>query len=139
VDKSERLLNKVIALGEKMGYVFIATADQQGIPHIASSGKIRLAPDGRVEISEWFCPVTLSNLQQKPMLSLVAWDFQSDRGYQLIGEAEKIEETSIMDGYIPASENMPPIPQVERKILLKIKNLLPFTMAPHADMEYEAG
>ena len=139
MDKSERLIKDFIALGEKMGHVFIATADQKGVPHIASSGKIGLTPEGRVEISEWFCPVTLSNLQQKPILSLVAWDFQSDRGYQLIGEAEKIEETSMMDGYIPASENTPSIPQVERKILLKVKSLLPFTMAPHADMEYEAG
>ena len=124
----------VIRLAEKVGHVLIATADQKGSPHMASSGRMELQRDGRLSLSEWFCPGTLSNLQHNPRISVVVWDPESDFGYQLLGETEGIEETAMQDGYSPLLETSR-IPQVERKILFRVDRILHFSLAPHSDIE----
>lgn len=67
-----------MALAEKLRHVFVATADTSGLSHVASAGKLTPAPDGRLVLADWFCPGTVSNLQQNPHIAIVVWDATAD-------------------------------------------------------------
>ena len=121
---------KAVALAEKLRHVFVATADANGLPHLAAAGKLTAESDKRVAVAAWFCPGTVDNLRQ-----LVVWDAAADIGYQLLGEVEKVEELSVLDGYVPGEEEKPPLPQVERQLLVRLEKIIDFSHAPHSDVE----
>jgi hypothetical protein len=129
-------LKKAVILAKKVGRVFVATADPKGLPHIAIAGRITLiSDDGRVAVEAWFCPGTVDNLLRNQKTALVIWDPSVDNGYQLLGETEKVEDTAIMDGYAPRSEDKPPLPQVERRLLIRVDKIIGFKHSPHTDQE----
>lgn len=127
-------LEKAVSLAKKVGYVFIATANAEGISHIAAAGKMELSGKGCVSVTEWFCSQTVANLQENKCTSIVVWDPASDNGYQLLGQLEKVEDSGILDGYVPNEEKLH-LPQVERKLLIKIEKILDFRCGPHSDTE----
>jgi pyridoxine/pyridoxamine 5'-phosphate oxidase len=130
-----KILKKAIALAEKAGSIFIATVDAHGVPHIAAATKADLTPEGRVAITEWFCPGTIANLQQNFHVSLVIWDKENDSGYQLLGDIENVEDICMLNGYDPKTEGKSAIPQVERRVIVNINKVIDFTHAPHTDRE----
>ena len=132
--KKEKL-EKVTCLAEKAGYVFIATADAAGQPHLAAAGKLGLADEDCVTVTEWFCPGTVANLHTNKCVSIVVWAKDSDSGYQLLGRLEKTEDLGVLDGYAPGLEGEPPLPQVEKQLLIRIEKILDFKLAPHSDVE----
>jgi hypothetical protein len=126
-------IQKAVDMGTRVGYALVATCDNKGLPHLAQSRKIETEFDGHVAVSEWFCPGTLSNLEVNPKISLVVWDPASDTGFQLIGESVGIEEAAMLDGYSTTPQT--PVPQVERKIRLRVDKVMQFSHAPHSDEE----
>lgn len=128
-------LEKAVDLSQSVGFVCIATADEKGTPHIATAGKMKLADDGCLAISEWFCLDTMTNLQTNKFVSIVVWDRDSDSGYQMLGELEGIEELGILNGYAPELESGPPLPQVKRRLLIKVQKITDFKLGPHSDAE----
>ncbi len=132
--KPETILSAV-NLGQKLGHVFVATADSKGLPHVAAAGRLSLGTDGLLAVAAWFCPGTVMNIEHNHRISLVVWDAGADTGYQLLGNVEKIEETAMMDGYIPEMESTGPSPQVERQLLVKVNKVMAFSHAPHSDLE----
>ena len=131
-------LEQALSLAQKLRHIFVATANAAGLPHIAAAGKLTSAPFGRVALSAWFCPTTVANLQTNRRVSLVIWDAQEDIGHQLIGEIEKMEEMAMMDGYAPEKESGTSLPQVERRLLIHVDQIIRFSHAPHSDVE-ESG
>jgi len=132
--KKETLKNAV-KLGSRMKYALLATADSDGLPHVAAARKITVEPDGDIGVSEWFCPGTLSNLQVNPRLSIVVWDPIKDTGYQVLGISEKVVDLSMMNGYSQDKEKDRPLPQVERKIHVHVERIIHFSHGPHSDLE----
>jgi hypothetical protein len=132
--KAERLRG-VVHLAEKVGHVFVATADPGGMPHVTTAGKLELAPEGRVIVTEWFCPGTVANLHANKYISVVVWAKDSDSGYQLLGRLDKIKDLGILDGYAPELEEEPPLPQVEKQLLIKVEKIIEFKPGPHSDIE----
>ena len=128
-------LDNAINLAEKLGHVFVATADAGGMPHLAAAAQIHSASEDRVAVSAWFCPGTIANLDQNRHISLVVWDPPSDRGYQLLGEVVQVEEASLMNGFSPEAEKSAPMPQVERRLMVQVAKILAFSHAPHSDLE----
>jgi hypothetical protein len=126
------VLARVLALAEKVSYVFVASADGDGIPHMASAGSFTLAPEERVVLTEWFCPITVANLQQNPHVAIVVWDQIGDEGYQLLGEVERMRDLAILDGFVPGKVD-PIAPQVERELLVRVRQIIGFSHAPHRD------
>ncbi len=132
--KTEKL-EKAVDLSQRIGFVCVATADRRGMPHIATASKIDLADEGCLAITEWFCPGTTANLQTNKFVSVVVWDRDSDSGYQMLGKLEGIEELGILNGYAPDIEPWPPLPQVERRLLIKVQKITDFKLGPHSDAE----
>ncbi len=132
------LLARAIALFEKTGYVFVATADANGTPHIATARHLECIVGGALAVAEWFCPDTIDNLQQNSHTALVIWDVALDNGYQIVGEVERVEDRAMMDGYHVAEEMVEPMPQVERRLILRPDKVLGFSHAPHSDLEEQA-
>lgn len=115
--------------------VFVATADRAVLPHLACAGRLAAAPDGRVLLTEWFCPGTLENLAGNPRISLVVRNQQADSGYQLLGEVERIEDAAVLDGYAPQTRTAPALPQVKRRLVVRVDGVLDFRKAPHTDVK----
>lgn len=125
-------LEEAVALGDEVGYVFVATADAGGLPHLAAAGAVSLETDGRVGVTEWFCPGTMANLEDSRQIALVVWDPEMDRGYQLLGRVTEIKEQAVIDGYVPeAGEGASP--QVERELVISVEEILHFSQGPHSD------
>jgi uncharacterized protein len=127
-------IKKAVSLADKLEHVFVATADEKGMPHVAVAGTVTYMGGAHVSVSSWFCPTTLSNLQMNHHISVVVWDRGKDAGYQLIGESEKIVDLAIMDGYTPSKDEKA-IPQVEREIIVRVIKVIDFMQTLHSDME----
>jgi uncharacterized protein len=133
--KMETLL-KAVELGNKLKNVLLATADETGLPHIASAGKLSLpSGEGLLTVGAWFCPGTVKNLEHNRKIAVLVWDEVHDTGYQLLGEVEEVKEFSFLDGYSAAMEGRMPSPQVERELSIKVKKIIAFSRAPHSDMD----
>lgn len=128
-------LEKAIDLAAQLGHVFVATADSAGMPHVAAAARIRQSEQGLVTVSAWFCPGTMANLEDNQHISLVIWDPAVDKGFQLLGEMVNVAEQAMMNGYSMEAEKNAPIPQVERKLIVRILKILAFSHAPHSDVE----
>ena len=103
------ILRAAVMLGKKIGHVLVATADMEGLPHVAAAGQMDVKSENKVEVSEWFCPGTVANVKANPRVALLVWDAKTDHGYQLLGTVEKIEEGAMMNGYAAELEEMKPI------------------------------
>jgi hypothetical protein len=66
---------------------------------------------------------------------MVVWDTPSDKGYQLLGLVEKIEEIAMMNGYSPEIDDTTVMPQVENRLLVRVDKVIVFSHAPHSDLE----
>ncbi len=130
-----QVLQEAVGLAGKMEYVLIGTANRKKEPHIAVATGINIVDDVHVSVSAWFCPTTVINLFENPFLSLVVWDSQSDRGYQLIGESEGIENMAVLGCWTPEVDKQTPVPQVERRVLVRVDRIIDFKHAPHNDIE----
>ncbi len=128
-------LNTAVELAEKLKHVFVATADPSGMPHVAAAAKLNQMSKDHVTVTAWFCPGTIANLNKNRRISMVVWDAPSDKGYQLLGEVEKVEEIAMMNGYSPETDKLPPIPQVENRLLVRVDKVIVFSHAPHSDLE----
>jgi uncharacterized protein len=122
-------------LAGKVGYVFVATADKSGVPHLSVSGPMKLTDNDTVSITQWFCPGTMDNLQANPNISLIVWDPARDYGFQLSGKIEKIKDIALLDGFEPKKEERIHVPQVERQLTARISKVMHFRKAPHTDTE----
>jgi hypothetical protein len=130
-------LKKIVHLAESVGCVFIATADDKAMPHIAAASRLDYADVEHVTVSEWFCPGTVANLRLNKSVSIVVWSRDTDTGFQLLGTVEKVHDAAILDGYAPAIEQTHPMPQIRKSLLIKVERILDFTLAPHSDTDSE--
>ncbi len=127
-------LNKVVDLAQKVGHIFVATANKGASPHIAAAASLKRTPEGRVLVAAWFCPETVANIRENPSISLVIWDSQKDHGYQMLGHTEQVIDMAMIDGIAPGRETSP-LPQVERQLTVRVDRILEFKHAPHSDIE----
>jgi pyridoxine/pyridoxamine 5'-phosphate oxidase len=125
-------LDEVLSAFERVKRVLVATASADGQPHIMVAGDFALATEGRVVVTEWFCPATMDNLAENPAIAMVIWDRAADEGYQVIGRLDRLTERAIVDGYLPGEEALE-VPQVERDLWIRVDQVLSFTEGPHTD------
>ena len=107
-------ITQAVTLPDKLGHNFVATADAQGLPHVAAAAELSSIAEDKVAVSAWFCPGTLANLNYNRLVSLIVWDEAVDIGFQLLGRVDCIGEKSVRHGYSPETEHLAPLPQVEK-------------------------
>jgi hypothetical protein len=113
----------------------VATADAQGLPHVAAAAAMTSIAENKVAVSAWFCPGTLANLDQNRLVSLIVWDEAADSGFQLLGRVENIDDKAVMNGYLPETEHSAPLPQIEKILEVAVDRVIAFSHAPHSDVE----
>jgi uncharacterized protein len=127
-------LLQTVALAQSIGHVLVATADSKGSPHIAPADKMTLIPRGKkITVEAWFCPGTLANLQSNRQIALVIWDSKADKGYQILGLTEGVEDIALLDGRAPQVESM--LPQGKKRLYIRVVKVMAFQHAPHTDQE----
>lgn len=126
------ILEEAVAVGEAVGHVLLATASADGVPHLASAGKLTVAGQGQVVVAEWFCPGAMENLQQNKRVTIVAWDAEADRGHQLVGRVVERREGAVVDGFAEELREEGP-PQVEQELVIRVDEILRFSQGPHTD------
>ncbi len=126
-------LRNAVELGKRMKHVHVATADGNGLPHLAGAAQVNLVSDDRIVVEAWFCPATVQNVQENPFIAVVSWDPGTDTGHQILGRVVAVEETAMMDGFSPEIETDVHLPQSERKLIIRVKEVLAFSHSPHSD------
>lgn len=128
-------LRDTMEMARRIGGVTVATATDDGTPHLATAGALRDAGDGRVAVEEWFCPGTLANLEANRRIAIAVYDSQADRGHQIVGTVERVEDVEILDGRPVGDEESAPVPQVERRLIVRPEHVYEFRRTPHSDRE----
>ncbi|MBI2850410.1 MAG: pyridoxamine 5'-phosphate oxidase family protein [Chloroflexi bacterium] len=128
-------LETAVELANKVGYVFVSTADANNWPHVAVARTMALKEPGRIEVNEWFCPGTMSNLQTNSHVSVVVWDAKTDTGYQLLGDMEHVIDIGMIDGYTPDMKSKFLLPQIKSQLIIRVNKVTDFKRAPHTDVE----
>ncbi len=127
-------LKDSVRLARQSGFVMVATCDDAGLPHITAAGRIELADQSDIAVTEWFCPGTVANLQKNKNISVVVWTKKLNSGYQLLGRLDSVTDVGILDGYSKREEKHP-LPQIEKRLLIKVQKILEFRLGPHSDVE----
>ena len=129
-------LTKAAVLAEKGAYLLVTTAASNGYPHVAPAGRLRLSSnEERVAVDAWFCPGTLENLKGNDKLDLVVWDATLNEGYQLLGKCQGVEDIAMLNGYDASLPEKAGLPQVERRIQIRVEKVIPFQRGSHTDQE----
>ena len=117
-------INDALSIVSTTGHVIIATADRNGLPHVAV-GYDFIAGDepNSVNVSCRFCPGTLANIHKNDRLALVAWDAQEDVGLQLVGRVRQFDQLS----------------DQEQRMNVLIEQVADFTKASHTDASIPLG
>ena len=126
-------INAAIKIAQKLQYFFIATADGQGVPHVATAGEIAVRSTNTLEISFWFCPKTIENLQKNKKVSLVIWDAEKNAGYQLLGTAEDVLASKASDEDNPGEE-VTNSPRMTLSLTVHVDTAMEFIHALHNDI-----
>jgi len=121
------------SLMENIPYVYVATADSSGMPHMAIGEQVTISGDSLLIFENWFCPSTLQNIASNTHVSVVAVSPDSGKGYQLLGSVIRSADTAFLDGYDPAVI-MPVTPQVLTRFTVKVEQVLEFTSGVHSDL-----
>jgi hypothetical protein len=129
------MLERAAQLAKTVGYAFIATASSRKIPHIGMASDIGVDFQGRLEVTGWFCQFTEANLQENRSVTVVIWDPRNDEGYQVVGEMERVDEIERTNGFLREAGKESAVPQIERMLHIKVRNVLGFKKAPHLDAQ----
>ena len=132
---NEQMLREATELAEKVGHVFVATCDPNGIPHMAAAGKLYGTDHDHLAVGAWFCPGTVVNLRDNRRVSVVVWDATADKGYQLLGEVTEVADLGVPNGRTPATDTVSPSGQGEMQLTVHVDRVMHFTHAPHSDTE----
>lgn len=118
---------------ENLPYVFVATSDPSGQPHIAIGEQVAISGDSQLIFENWFCPATLQNISCNTHVSVVAVSPDSGKGFQMLGSVIRSTDMAILDGFDPDA-NLPETPQVLTRFTVKVEKILEFTSGIHSDI-----
>jgi len=80
---------------EKQKPVPIATSSADGIPNVALVGLLKILDDETILIADNFFKKTEANIKENPKLSLVVYDKDAKKAFQVKGSVELLTSGSI--------------------------------------------
>lgn len=123
----------VRSLMEKTSFVFVATADSSGQPHMVIGEQVTVSGNSVLIFENWFCPSTLQNIECNPRIAVVVVLPDTGKGYQMLGSVIRNAETIIHDGHNQPATTQE-APQVLTRFVVKIERILEFTSGIHSDV-----
>lgn len=96
----DKAIDRALEIAGK-SLILVATADENGVPHLAAANSIDKPKAGRIAVTDWFCPETVANAVIGRPVAVVVWDYNNDTGHQIIGYIAALEQLAVMDGYLP--------------------------------------
>jgi general stress protein 26 len=124
---------KDLLKGESM--VYLATVDEDGLPHMAAAEGAEIDGEGRLCFGSWFCRKTMENLRHNPRVSVALMGPSKKEGYQLMGRVAEVEQAEVTDGYAPDSEEAwSRYPQTRYKLVVYIEQVMDLSTGPHSDI-----
>ncbi|MCL7476116.1 MAG: pyridoxamine 5'-phosphate oxidase family protein [Methanosarcinales archaeon] len=92
-----KLSTEVKEVIQKQKPLPIATADKTGKPNVIFVGMWKFIDDETIMIVDNFLKKTADNLKANPKLSLVAYDAESKKSYQVKGSVDYLEKGAMYD------------------------------------------
>ena len=123
----------VRSLIQKLTYIFVATTDSVGQPHMAIGEQVAIFGDSLLVFENWFCPSTLRNIASNTHVSVVAVLPGTGNGYQMLGTVIRSADMAFLNGYDPVVK-LPETPQVLTRFTVKVEQILEFTSGIHSDL-----
>jgi len=123
-------LKEVISFSKNIEYVFISTSGKEGVPVIDTVKTIELISGNKILIKEWLCDCTAINLNENKNCNLLAWDEETDAGYQLTGKVSEMQTLAFLEGYEVGQKDSKTLPQVLWRIIIDIESVGEFSHAP---------
>jgi hypothetical protein len=120
-------------LGINLRYVFVATVDSSGQPHVAIGEQVAFSDDCQLIFENWFCPTTLENIACNSRVSVVAVVPDTGKGYQMLGSVIRDSGTAILNACNPIVTTPTPSEALTR-FVVKIDKVLEFTGKIHSDI-----
>jgi predicted pyridoxine 5'-phosphate oxidase superfamily flavin-nucleotide-binding protein len=118
---------------EAIPVAFVASADEEGQPHLAAGKDIKALDAEHLAFAEWFCLTTLRNVSRNPQVSVTVVDPETGNGYQFSGRVTQTSEAAILDGYAPEVE-MPGTPQTLTRFVVRVAEVMAFSAGMHTDL-----
>ncbi len=81
----------------KQSPVPVATADSAGKPNVVFVGFLRIVDDETIQIADNFFDKTAANLGENPQVSIVVYDGEKKKSFQIKGSVEIMTEGSVYD------------------------------------------
>lgn len=127
---------KIKSLMEGCKLFYIGTSDKFGIVHLAIAKDLKVADDKHVYFEDWFCYKTVENLKINSHITIGIVDTQTNKGYQLIGEAERVSRGAFLNGFAGQKEKEWSLyPQSKFQLYLRIDRILELNIGLHSDEE----
>lgn len=117
---------------ETTPFIYIASADSTGLPHVAIGEQVIVSADILI-FENWFCPETLQNISDNSKVAIVAVRPETGKGYQLIGSVTSNDDSAFLTGYDP-SIYMPVTPHFLTRFTVRVDRILEFTSGIHSDL-----
>ncbi len=125
------LPEELLRLVEELDWAYVATASEDGLPHLAVERGLTVDEDDLV-FNSWFCPKTTKNLTENSDIVVVLWDEENEEGYQVEGEKKTLKKVATLDGY-SSEVDQEKFPQTEYRLQLDVKSIYEFSPGPHSD------
>jgi hypothetical protein len=126
-------LERAIALGKRVEHFFVALVGADGFPYVNSARQIEQVAENQLAIEEWICPLTVKHLSENPKMALLIWDPVADDGYEILGEVLMFESQAYLNGFAPEVEEDAHLPQVKRKLIIRVEKITAFSHALRCD------
>lgn len=116
---------------ETAPYIFVATSNSSGQPHIAISELVVVSGDSLLTFENLFCPITLQNISLCSQLAVVAFEPGSGTGYQMMCSVVRSADTAL-PGRAGAQDREGH--QVLTRFSVKVHQVLEFSSGIHTDI-----
>ena len=112
------VLEQIPGIDKKTHVVFMVTCDGEGLSHSDGIMSIESLSEQDLKIRGWFSGKLISNLESNPKVSLIIWNIQEHRGYQLKGICTRKMQIAFLDGFLQGNEA--DMPQIEWELMVRV-------------------
>lgn len=116
---------------ETVPYVFVATSNPSGQPHIAISELVVVSGDSLLTFENLFCPTTLQNISANSRVAVVAFESGNGTGYQLVCSIVRNNGTMLPGGSAHSDQGSHP---VLTRFTVKVHQIMEFSGGIHSDI-----